>query len=491
MSDTAVLEALAQALAPMITQNVGRQFGTTLKHDTSSTSPSPYQYSHGPYGLFSYPGVDPVVFSSVIGADSIIGQLPVKPSLNTNPTYVTVTGVQDVSGAERNGPCDNSPIAGLMQACMTTSVFGKYSRATPVLDLSRLGAQIDRADPMDLRLVNTPLALGGPFMTAASVANGGSDVLTNEVQRKFWERNIAIHRLLAKQIWIGNPSTGNSAGGGYKEMTGLQQLVATGYVDAQTATTCPGIDSLITNANYGRIDLASGAAGLIANITNVWHQLKERARRAGVAPVRHVVAMRSNLFYELTAVWPCSYLTMRCLTASAGTPEVIDAQDAVRFRDEMRAGRYLLIDGERVEVQFDDGIPEKDGNNSGGSFPRGCFSSDIYFLPMSVQGGQSVLFMEYFQYSNPAIQDALGNMVLGRVEGPWITYPRQTNGCIQWDSEVQPRLVLRTPWLAARIQNIAYCPTQHDPEPFPADPYFTSGGVTSRSGPSYHSLWAA
>lgn len=484
---TEVVDQLAQLLAPAIMQNIGRQYGTVFKHDATSVAPSGYQYSHGPYGLLSYPGVDPAVFSSVIGADSIIGQLPVKGSKQMNPTYATITGVQGDSGSEKNQVCDNPPVAGLMQACMLTSVFGLYERSTPVIDIARLGQVVDRADPMDLRLMNTPMANGGMFMTAGDVTPK-QDILTNEVTRKFWERNIALHRLLARQIWIGTP-TNNSAGGGYKEMTGLQSLINTGNVDALTGATCPGVDSLIVNANYGRIDQAASATGIIAAITNVYHQLQERARRQDLAPVRWVMAMRSNLFYELSSMWPCNYLTMRCLTSSTSTPGMIDLQDAVKFRDEMRAGRYLLIDGNRVEVQFDDGIPEKDGNNSGGSFPRGCFSSDIYFLPMSIQGGQSVLFMEYFEYSNPSINDALGNMVLGRVEGPWITWPKQTNLCVQWTSQIMPRIVLRTPWLAARIQNVAYCPIQHDPEPFPTDPYYTSGGVTSRSGPSYSALW--
>lgn len=487
MGAEALLESLAQALAPMITQNVGRQFGVALKHDTTGTPGN--VYSHGPGGSLTYPGVDPVLFSSIMGADSIIGQIPTSPSLYTNPTYETITGVLDITGSEMNAVCDNAPTAGLMKGCITTSVFGRYERATPVIDVTRLGQRIDRADPIDLRLANSPMAMGGMFATAASVSPLPNDIFTNEVQRKFWERNVAMHRLMAKQVWIGNPATGNSAGGGYQEMTGIQLLVNTGYVDAVTGQACPSIDSYVVNASYARID--ANATNTVARITDVYHQLKQRARRAGVDPVRWIMAMRSNLFYELSAIWPCAYLTFRCTTASTSTPEMIDAQDAVRFRDEMRAGRYLLIDGERVEVQFDDGIPELDGNSSGGNFPKGCFSTDIYFLPMSIQGGTSVLFMEYFQYQNPSIQDALGQLVLGRIEGPWITWPRQTNMCVQWQSQIRPRMVLRTPWLAARIQNNVYCPIRHDPEPFPSDPYFVNGGLTTRSGPSYHSLWAA
>jgi hypothetical protein len=465
-------------------QQKGRQFAAAFKHDTAA-SPITTGYTHGPGGLLTFPGVDPVVFSTVMGADSIIGQIPTSPTLYMNPVYATITGVLDTTGSNKDGVCDNAPVAGLMKACYTTSIFGRYEMATPELEINRLGQRNDRADPMDLRLVNSPIAAGGPFMTAGDVATPG-DLFTNEVARKFWERNVAIHRLLAKQLWVGNPAN-NSAGGGYKEMTGLQLLVNTGYVDVETGTACPAVDSIVRS--FGHVRVNTDANRTVAFFTNVYHQLKERARRAGVAPVRWAMAMRGSLFYELTAIWPCSYLSFRCNESiGANMQGNIDAQDAVRFRDEMRAGSYLLIDGERVEVLTDDGIPEG-SNTTDASVPSGCFASDVYFLPMSIVGGQSVLFMEYFQYSNPAIQDALGQMVLGRIEGPWITWPRQTNLCVQWQSKIEPRLVLRTPWLAARIQDVNYCPIEHERQPFPTDPYFVDGGKTTRSGPSYYSLW--
>lgn len=483
------LQILAEAIAPILEQQKGRQFATTFKHDTTGL-PALNQYSHGPQGNLTWPGVDPVVFSAAMGGNSILSQLNAVPSLYTNPTYMTITGVTADTGSEKSGVCDNAPVAGLALSCMTTSVFGRYERATTLLELNRLGQRIDRADPLDLRLVNSPITGGLPFGPLGAEATP-ADVLTNETARKFWERNISFHRLLTKQVWRGNPATGNTAGGGYKEMTGLQLLVNTGYVDAENGTACPAADSYVVNFNHGRIDLATGAANLIARMTDMYYQLKSRAQRAGVWPVRFVIAMRPQLFYQITAIWPCSYLTTNCLAASSSTPLNLDAQDVVRFRDEMRAGSYLLIDGDRIEVLQDDGIDEDDGNNSGGNFPKGCFETDIYFLPMSIVGGQSVLYLEYFQYNNPSINDALGNMILGRVEGAFLTWPRQTNQCIQWQSKIEPRLVLRTPWLAGRIQDVVYCPIQHERDIYPEDPYFVAGGRQSRSGPSYKSLWAA
>lgn len=485
---------LAELLGPALRQKQAREYG--LKHDSPGT-PITSGYMHGPGGLLTFPGVDPTVFHTINGNSSILGQLPAMPSLYTNPTFLTITGISADVGSEKSGVCDDAPEAGLLSGCLLSSVFGRYERATPELELNRLGQRNDRADPMDLSLVGSPIASSGIFNTGTQDARAPSDVLLNEISAKFWERNVSLWRLLSRQIWGGSP-VNNTAGGGYKEMTGFSVLVNTGHRDAETNAVCATLDSYVVDSNYMRIDTAGN--NLVASITNMYHQLYRRAELQGVLPVRWVIGMRSQMFYELTAIWPCSYLSFRCATVlgqinPAGQANMvgqIDAQDAIRFRDEMRSGKYLLIDGVRLDVVLDEGIPELSGNNSGGNFPSGCFSSDIYFIPMSVVGGRAVTYLEYFQYSNPSIEDALGRMILGRIEGAFLTWPRQKNQCVVWQTKVEPRLIMRTPWLAGRLKNVVYCPVDHEETSFPGDPYYTDpSGVTSRQGPSLYSLWAS
>lgn len=492
------LEMLARALLPYMERTKAAQYGIAgsmfaygEKHDSAGT-PITTGYSHGPGGLLTFPGVDPDVFNAAMGPMSMLGQLPSMPSLETNPTYFTITGTGSDTGSEPAGVCDDAPVAGLMRGCLVTSVFGRYERATPELELNRLGQRNDRADPLDLRIVNSPIGgqIGGggfPFLSGAQNPATPLDVLTNEVSRKFWERNVSLYRLLAKQLWIGTP-VNNNAGGGYKEATGFQLLVNTGYKDAETGAACKNMDSWVGNFSYARIDL--NGANIVAAVVNMVHQLRNRAIRTGLDPVRWVLAMRSQLFYELTAVWPCSYLTARCQLPAAGNTQFVDAQEVIRFRDEMRTGSYLLIDGIRFDVVLDDGIPEYNNGNQVGVTP-GCYASDIYMIPMSVVGGRAVTYLEYFQYSNPSLQDALGNMVLGRIEGAFLTWVRQHNNCVQWQTKIEPRLVMRTPFLAGRLRNVAYCPVEHEQDVFPTDPYFVLDGKTSRPGPSYRDLWEA
>lgn len=464
-------------------------FATGFKHDASGT-PITVGYSHGPGGNLSYPGVDPAVFHTIVGIRGILGQLPAVPSLFTNPLYTILTGVSDDVGSEKTDVCDDAPVGGLLQACNVTSVFGRYERSTREIELNRLGQQVDRSDPMDLTLVGNPISQTGIFTTGPGDPTVPANLLNQEVARKMWELSISLHRLMSQQIWQGNPSN-NTAGGGYKEMLGLDGLIRTGYVDAVTGTRCYSVDSDVKDFNYGNI--AVQGAQLVNALTYLYHTRKELAISTGVTPVRWVWAMRSEVFFELSALWPCAYLTYRCdLAGISGANINMDATEVGRLRDSMRNERFIPIDGDRIEVIIDDGIAVETGITNA-NVASGCSASSIYLIPMSVTGGRQVTYIEHFQYDNPAIRDALGRMVLGVIEGAWITVPRQTNWCVQWQTKIEPRVVLRTPWLAGRLDNVVVCPLQYAPQPFPNNPYaFTDngGGVTQRSGPSYYQLWA-
>lgn len=484
----AVLDSLADLIASRQKSNQSIQpYGYGQKHDASGT-PISVGYSHGPGGLLTFPGVDPAVFNAMMGFNSILSRLPATGSVYTNPTFMTITGVGDDTGEEKDSVCDDAPTAGLMAGCMLTSVFGRYERATPELELNRLGQRNDRADPLDLTLIGSPLSGANPFAGGQQNVQTPADLFTNEVSRKFWERNVSLHRLLSLQLWRGNPSNNAalSPGGGYKEMTGFSVLVNTGHRDAETGDVCRNMDSYISDFNY--VQATADGGNLIGAVTNIWYQVNRRADLTGMQPVRWMFAMRSQMFYELTRVWPCAYLSYRCNPLGTAV-EFIDSSAYIEMRDAMYNGKYLLIDGQRVEVVLDDAMPELSGDDSGGHFPAGCFSSDIYLIPMSVKGGRAVTYLEYFEYNNPSLTDALGNMILGRIEGAFLTWPRQTNQCIVWQTKIEPRLIMRVPWLAARLKNVVYCPIQHEPEAFPGDPYFVNDGRTSRPGPSFYSIW--
>ncbi len=469
--------------------SAAEQYGrwvTGYKHDAPG-SPISVGYSHGPGGNLSYPGVDNDAFHTIVGNMGIISQLPATPSVFGYPTYAVITGVGADGGNEKEDVCDDAVTAGLITAGVVTSVFGRYERQTPELELNRLGLRNDPADPMDLRLVGGPMSQGGLFSSGPGDPSIPGSVLENEMERKFVELAFSLQRLLSRQIWTGNPAN-NAAGGGYKEMTGLDLLINTGYRDALTGASLPSIDSDVKDFHY--LNVEDNGAAIVDALTYIYYTRRDLAIRTGMGAVRWVFVMRPELFHVLTTVWPCAYYTYQCSFGTNDQARVnIDGTAQSRLRDDMMAGSYLLIDGQRVEVIQDDGIPEETQTQNA-NVPPAAFSSNIYFVPMSVQGGRAVTYMEYMDFNNPSIASALGEgLLLGRAEGPWFTVPRQTNFCFQFQTKIEPRLVMRTPWLAGRLNHVVASPLQRTRSPFPDDPYFVGGGATSRPGPSYYSLW--
>lgn len=470
-----------------------------FKHDVTGTPTT--NYAHGPGGVFSFPGVDPTVFSSIIGVESgIMSRLPKFPSVYTDPTYMTITGVQDDSGSEPTNVCDAAVVAGLTKACKTSAPFGRFRRQTREIYLDRIGQRTDPSDPMNLNLRNLTFSGPGPMGDSlyhpALAPSGPGGVMVSEMMKLFLEFGVSSNRGLAQMLWQGNPSN-NTAGDGYREHPGFQELVTTGYVDIENNTSCPSLDSDIKSFNYRNVDgsdLTISDSDIVVTLSYMFRYLRSNARKMGLDPATWVCCMREELFWELTASWACQYMTDRCRVSNTNQDRlVVDANEALRFRDEMRNGSYLLIDGMRVPVLFDDGIPELNDTTSA-NLNAGEFSSDIYFIPLTVLGGTPVTYLEYFQHNNQQIAEMLGqgrlsNQVFITNDGAWIWTVERTRLCLLWEGKVEPRLLLRTPQLAGRLQNVKYVPLQHTRQPFPDDPYFVNGGITSRTGPSYYAPW--
>jgi hypothetical protein len=300
-------------------------------------------------------------------------------------------------------------------------------------------------------------------------------------------------------LYTGNPAN-NNAGGGYMEFPGLDILIGTTKVDALTNVDCPSLDSDIKDFNYARVDLP--AEGDIINVlTYMMRYLRHNADRMNFGAVTWKIAMRRELFWELTAIWPCNYLTYRCWNRDSNDANKVDpvgsysVEGAIKMRDDMRTNQYLLIDGTRYDVVIDDGITE-DSQTTNANLDNTEFASDIYVIPMTIMGNRPVTYFEYFDFAraaNPAIQQ--GNLANyfwtdgGRFL--WHAKPPR-NRCIQHIAWIEPRLILRTPQLAGRVTNVAYQPLQHTRDPFNDSAYFVDGGNTSgRTAPSLWSDWGA
>lgn len=479
-----------QLAKAVIAEAAGTPQNTSLKGFPSST-PTTF-YGHGPGGLFSSPALERPIFSAMIlphlGIQSL---LPVRPSNFTNPLYGIFTGVTATTGTDPAGPCDDCQVAGLSKLCTQSSTFGRQCRQSRVFELDRIGLLTDRGEHTDFQFMGNPFQDNPNVPSIAGSRNTGG-VLNTEIGKALFEMGVAWSRDFARDFYTGNPAN-NNAGGGVKYYRGLDLLINTGYRDAITGIACPAADSIVRSFNNQSIENQGGA--LVREITNIYRNLRYIASAAGLDPVRWVIAMRWSAFYELTEIWPCAYLTYRCQNNFTATQSAFtDSAEIIRMRDDMRGnifnrtGQYLLIDGERVDVVLDDAIAEA-------GIGAGTFRSGIYFVPLTVLGNVPVTYMEYVNYDMPG-----GAMDFGEEFAPGGFYSTSDGGrflwhkkppqvfCVQLLAKTEPRLILRTPHLAARLTNIQYTPLQHEREPFTDSTYFVDGGRTDYNGygPSYY-----
>lgn len=492
METNALMETLASALAPYMEKG-GRHY----KAVPSGTPSTPYL--HGPGGLFGVAGLSQDVFGTRVQPEGLISALPAVSSVDTDPLYAYITGFQDVSGSIKDGVCDDPQTAGAIKNCIQTAQFGRSEFQTRESEVNRIGQRTNRGEFLDLDLVNDPLANDMGGLLAQNFALSGQDrILAGaDMLMRFIEVGVAFQNLLGRQLFTGSPAN-NSAGGGYKEFPGLDILIGTNKVDALTGTNCPSLDSDIKDFNYSRVDVVGEPNNIVNVITYLMRMLRHNASTMNFGSTTWAIVMRETLFYELTAVWPCSYQTYRCIFPNSvganGTINLnVDAQAQREMIDAMREGNFLIVDGRRFPVILDSFIQEETSSDTS-NLAEGEFASDIYVIPLTVKGGKKVTFMEYFDYgvgTIPAIQQGRLSSYFWTDGGRFLWHAKPpTNWCVQHLAKIEPRVILLTPHLAGRITNVAYSPLQHTRDVLPTDPYHVNGGVTDeRAAPSHFSDW--
>lgn len=463
-----------------------------LKHDIPGTITPTTNLMHGPSGIFGYPGISRDVFATRVQPRGLLSVLPARGTNETNPIVAYLTGfTDDESGAEKSAVCDDPLEAGEIKNCFQGALFGRIERKTQTLELNALGRQVNRGEMFDLRLVNDPL-LEGELLSMPNVPQALAQVLNNEVLARWMALGVAFERKLGPLVYTGSPSN-NTGGGGYKEYHGLETLVGTGKVDVISGSACAALDSDVRNFAYTRVD--ANPTLLYNMLLDMFRNLQDIASRTGLDPVQWVIVMRRNLFDEIVDFWPLVYGTFRfgdtAVTSTTITRVNIDAADARMMAEDMRTGKYLVIDGQRIRVVIDDFLPE-DSNTNNANVASGCFASDIYILPLTVRGGIVATYLEYFDFSAPGA--AISQAQIGRLAGEYWTdggrflwTTQRTNWCVAWLAKIEPRLRLLTPHLAGRIQNVRYCPVRHYREDDPTSAYFANGGRTSASFAPYDS----
>jgi len=325
----------------------------TKTHQKAISGTADAQLMFGPGGLFSNFGLDETVINASMSPVGLDRLLPVMPTQTLYPVYSYITGFDPDDEAEPAGPCDDAP-GGVMETCHEIAQFGRYTRSSKEIEYNEIVGVLNGHLTTDLRVMGDILGQGHQLLS--SLTSESPEFVQSVIQTQMVIVGVLFQQKLMRQLWAGTPAN-NNVGGGYKEFPGLDILVGTGKVDAFSNTACEALDSDVKDFSYAPIYGTN--PDIVEYMSMMMYYLQNNARGMGLEPVQWVIAMRPQLFFELTAVWPCRYLTYRCSDRLGADVTIANDDTNVRMRDDMRNGHYLIINGLKVPVALDDGIVEQ------------------------------------------------------------------------------------------------------------------------------------
>jgi hypothetical protein len=431
---------------------------------------------HGSGGLFSNPAIERDVISARVTPHGIASVLPFLPSTIEDPRFASITGYTATSGSEPTTPCADAPY-GFMKGALLTARFGMTRRDTNTIDIGKVMLQWNRGDTRDLVLRG--MVLGQNNLVPSGMTQ--KDVLNVLTQSEMVGAGVQTELKLSREIWQGTLTA--------TSFPGFDVQIATGQKDADTGTLAPALDSDIKSFAY---DLLGGTGrDIVEYLSSMMYYLEYNAEHMGLSPVEFVIAMRPELWFELTAVWPCSYLTNRCKNSSGSNIAVINDDVNVTMRDDMRKRMILTVNGKDYRVVTDTGIYEKNNINTAG-LSAGQYASSIYAIPLTIGGNFPVTYREYVDYRGISkdVSELGGTQPFWTDGGAYLWATEYVKYCYKLALRTEQRIVLRTPQLAGKIQNIRYTPLQHLREPYPDSQYFFDGGVSVRGQSFGQAVWS-
>lgn len=452
-------------------------------------SNSSAQLMHGPSSLFGTPGLEQNVISTIYQPRGLGAVLPAVPTTDTNPLFAALVGQAAAQGSEPSASCGDPVRAGAKQIGTLTAHLGMLQRGTDTIDPSDIITRINRGEMTDLRLIGSLLNNNTGF--APSNLNNPDAVLNNVIYAQMNAVGMEFERVLGPQLWQG--AVANNVGTGYKEFPGLDGQIATAQVDAIQNVAVPALDSYVENFNYAQID--GTTKDIVDYLTMMEWYLVDLAEGTGLT-AEWVVVMRPNMWRELTSVWPIAYNTNKdsILGTTSNTRMIIDGGDMMAQRDQMRRSMTIEINARTYKVVLDHGINEKT-NITNAELAAGQYASSIYMIPTRVNGLPTtrIEYLDYRQIANYLGQSGeLANKVLfwsGDGRFLW-TYRNLPGFCFDMVARTQQRVVLQTPQLAGRLDNVGTQPLTHVREPGVDSPYHQAGGVSLQAAPAAgYAVW--
>lgn len=471
--EDAILKQLAETNARLISL-LEKGYDPAGLHTKTPATSNTATLLHGTTGLFQGPGLERDVISAHMRPQSFADTLPLLPSVSEDPRFPSITGVSAPIGNQPSQACDDAPTS-YLKGCNLTARFGLKRFDTNTIEFDKVMLKVNRGDFTDLTLRGRLLGLKlGP-----GVPNE-QDVLNIVTASEMIQVGVQFERALAVDTWQGTIAAGS--------FPGLDSQIATGQRDADTATLCPALDSDVKDFAYN--DAGGSNLDIVDYLSMLEYYLTNNADGTGVGPAEWTWVMRPQLWHYLTEVWPCKYLTNRCRNDAGTNVAVINDNVNKQMTDDMRRRKVLSVNGRDYPVVLDTGIFEHNNINNGNLLP-GQYASSIYFVPLTITGGFPVTYREYVDYraGNRDVSLLRGKNNFWTDDGIYSWAYEEIKWCYKLAAKTEQRIILRTPWLAGRLDHVRYSPLQHLRDDDPTSPYWLDGGVSLRTHTSGYAVW--
>lgn len=473
----------AQGVSPNVAftnEQFKELMATVLKHTPASTTPDaptlhgPFPESTTQWGIFSRPGVRPQRYSALTRPWSLANVLGLESSNLLTEILEVMTGVTDASGGTNaTSWCGNPPVPGQAKVCQQIYKWGKWFMKTHLNVLPEIGTLRNRSD-VPAQIMNAGPS-NNPFIPDLMYRLADPQ---SQLQYELFLVGVALERRLEIVLARGNNATAaaNTQVGWMAEFNGLDQLVKTGHTDAVTGLTCPAMDSVVINYNANVNTTTVGGRNIVQVISDMVYGIRQRAVKNGMSP-SWVFVMREELFKSLVENYVCNYNTYRC-SGATNQPLNNDAAEINRMRLAMQNGMYLEVDGVPYPVVWTEGIAD--------ATPlANTHESDLFFIPVS-DAGTPLTRIQYFPMDNQYIQEFsafAGDQIAILNNGMYMAAPRDNGFCKEYLFGAKMRLILETPWLAGRIDNLQYTFSANIRNAIPDASFYADGGISIATWP--------
>ena len=483
---------------PALLEDIVKNVGTAQKNDPPLAPVGPYL--HGTGGLFNRRDRENPIFSAMMAPNSgVADNIPVFngarnldnqfggtdwafDSLITGQT----AGNLDTFANQPTTACADGPVAGLLKFCSMANTLGNYKMSTREVDIFRAGRVSDMTDALTVQVANEmPRSIFGTPTGTPSLQNA----VSNELASRIWEMVLGFQRMFYPRVFTGSPT--NNVGTA-ADIVGLDIHINSGNkIDSSSQSVCTAANSDVKNFGNQVVSSTAAAANIMAYLEMADAFVMYKARRQGLGDPTYMIGMRPELWQEITKVIPVRALqeVIAAINAVTNGRANVDGRMMQNERDAMRASMMLPLNGRMVRVVVDDTIAETNLGNIAG-VPT--YTSTIYGIPLTVLGGYPVTFWEYFNHDNEqarAIQLGANGLTWTTDGGLFRWTSEFAKGCLKLNATMTPRLRMRTPQIAWRIDGVGYQPLQHFSSWSPDSSYFVNGGTSTGNGDKFYSSW--